>query len=252
MIDVSSSVVIDGAGAHEAADADVPEAGAAVERRADHGVVEPRLRGGDARLVGFQRCLDLLEIRDIDSAWRDCRSRLRSYWLLLRASDAWASASEARACDGVHLDEHLAALDFLAFLEADRGDRVRRLRRDLDGLVGPGRADGLDLDAHRLDACGLRDDGDAAAGAAAARASGAESVHADDSSASAQTAVSRAPAVLFRETVVRGCPRSLHDMRRWVSRALGERSIYSTRSSPRLLAPWAHPIPNGPRKKTLD
>ena len=148
-----------GAGAHEAADADVPEAGSAVERRADHGVVEPRLRGGDARFVGFQRRLDLLEIRD--------RQRLARLQIAAAVVLALA-ARERRFGLGergsrlrvVHLDEHGAALDFLAFLEPDRRDGVRRLRRDLDGLVRLRRADGFDLDAHRLDARGLRDDGD--------------------------------------------------------------------------------------------
>jgi hypothetical protein len=31
-------------------------------------------------------------------AWRDCKSRLLSYWLLLRASAACASARLARSC----------------------------------------------------------------------------------------------------------------------------------------------------------
>src|SRR5690606_16769640 len=93
------------------------------------------------------------------SICRDRRSRLRSYWLRLRASAAWASASAAPALRVVHLDEHGAALDFLALLEADRRDGVRDFRRDVDGLVGERRAHGLDLDAHELDARRLCNDG---------------------------------------------------------------------------------------------
>jgi hypothetical protein len=48
----------------------------------------------------------------------------------------------------------------------------------------------------------------------AARAFGVDSVHDAEKSASAQTAANRVPAAPKSETVERGCPRSLHDMRR--------------------------------------
>ena len=99
-----------------------------------------------------------------DSAWRDCRSRLRSYWLLLRASDASRLGERGSRLRVVHLDEDGAALDFLALLKPNRRDRVRRLRGDFDGLVRLGRADGFDLDAHRLDSRRGGDDGHGAAG----------------------------------------------------------------------------------------
>jgi hypothetical protein len=146
------------AGAHEAADADVAESGPAFERGADHGVVEPRASGRDARLVGLQIRLDLLEIGD-----RERLTRLQvaaAVERTLAARQRRFGLRERRArLRGVHLDEHGAALDFLALLKANCGDRVRRFGRDLDGLVGLSGADGLDLDAHLLEVSRSRDDG---------------------------------------------------------------------------------------------
>ena len=53
----------DGARVHEAAEAHIAQTDAAVERRSDDAIVEPRARGGDARFVGEQRRLQLIELR---------------------------------------------------------------------------------------------------------------------------------------------------------------------------------------------
>ncbi len=111
------------------------------------------LGGRDARLIGLQRRLDLLEVRH-----RHRLARLQvaaAVVLALAAGERRLRLGERRASlRRVHLDEHGAALDLLAFVEADRGDRVRRLRRDFHRLVRLRRSDGLDLDAHRLQARG--------------------------------------------------------------------------------------------------
>jgi hypothetical protein len=57
--------------------------------------------------------------------------------------------------------------------------------------------------------------GTAAGAASGARVSDADSVHADDSNANTKSAVTRGRwALLGKKAVGRGCPRSMHDMKR--------------------------------------
>src|SRR5690606_31126420 len=135
---------------------------APVGRRADQRIGDPRLGRRDARELTIQRRLGLLELRRGDD--------------LARAE--LAAALILTACVGerglglglprwrlvtIELDAGLAAPCPGALGEAERGDQVRVLRRDLDGLVRARRADGLDLDAERLDDRCRGDDGAAAA-----------------------------------------------------------------------------------------
>src|SRR5690606_39096405 len=139
-------------------DADVPEAGAPVERRADHGVGEARLRGGRPAEVAVRRRLGLLELsRGDDLALAQLPAAL-----VLAACIRERRLGLGKLGLGlvaVELDEDRAALDLLALGEVNRGDDVRHLGCDLDGLVRPRRADGLDLDAERLDDGLRRHDG---------------------------------------------------------------------------------------------
>src|SRR5690606_8527732 len=152
----------DRAGAHVAADADAPEARAPVERRADQRIGDPRLGRRDARELTIQRRLGLLELRRGDDL---ARAELAAALILTACvGERGLGLGKLRArLVTIELDEDLAAPDLGAFGEADRGDHVRDLRRDLDGLVRARRADGLDLDAERLDDRFRGDDGAAAA-----------------------------------------------------------------------------------------
>ena len=140
---------------------------AAGERRADHRVVELRLRRRDARLVRLERRLDLVELR--------LRQRLRR--IELAAAVVLAAALGDRGfrngefCPGlrpVELYEQVSAPHLLSLVEAHGGDQVRHLGRDVDRLVGVRGSQCLDselqpLAAHRRDdhahgrrACGRR------------------------------------------------------------------------------------------------
>ena len=88
----------DVAGADQRADADATQAHAPGERRADHGVFEPRLRRAEPRAIRLERGLELVEAATSTAPACCSSSRLRLYWLSLSVTAACAAATSARAC----------------------------------------------------------------------------------------------------------------------------------------------------------
>ncbi len=128
--------------------------------RANHRVLEPGPRRRNARPVGLGGRLDVSSC-DADKrlAAREAAAALE---LVLAFGERRFGFGHFRAdlC-AVQFDQHRAPPDASAFLEADRGDRVRRLRGHLDGFVRHRGADRLDLDAERLPPGDGGDDRDA-------------------------------------------------------------------------------------------
>ena len=134
----------DVARADERADADATQAHASGERRADHGVFEPRGRGAEPRAIGFERGFELIEAR-LGQSLR-VQQLAAAVVLALALGERGLRGGDIGARLGiVELHEHLAALHALAVAKRHRGDDVGNLGADVDGFVGARVAERLEF-----------------------------------------------------------------------------------------------------------
>ena len=144
------------AGRDQGAGADLPETENTAERRADQPVRQPRQHRLIARLGSVEPGPRFVHLGDRHGALG--QQVLEPFELGAGVLDVGLGLrQQGRLLPVGEFDQHVAGLDVAAVVEAHLIDRVGDLGRDGDGLVGPRRADGLDLAADHARLGGLGD-----------------------------------------------------------------------------------------------
>ena len=139
---------------------DLAKASASINRRADDSVVEDRLGAGNGGIVGFELRFELGNLRTLsingllsNDAGRDAvvaRQVALGVVELRRGQLALRRGLIASSAEGgiVDLDEHIALLDLLTFLEGDLDDFAFDLRFDSNGVERARSADAIERNGH--------------------------------------------------------------------------------------------------------